>query len=156
MKDLVLQDIELCKQVAPILDRLGIEPDDEHIHYYYCKYCAEVIPKHKYWDLLDRLDEEYTHIECPGCEGLLPKYEVSKNTTPAYRQDKLAAGLPEWCFGRGYGDHLRSLDLPRDGTHMSIGSEIENFQWCMWSKRGQPQLEATARLLILLEKEGLV
>ena len=144
MKDLVLQDIELCKQVAPIMGRLGIEPDGViltgennrvvliHEAIYYS---GDGHP-------VTSLDLNWTH-------GI-----------KTYRQDKLALGLPEWwdepLGGIGADPYQARVEINGKLKSLDFGRKYLTIRDKLHASRGQPQLEATARLLILLDKENLL
>jgi len=119
-KDLVLQDVELCKQVAPIMERLGIEPDDRWFNRKYASLTGHDPNEYMLWS------EEHPSV----------RYGNWGRTVPTYRQDKLA------------------LALPKDWTDIHFVTED------IWEQvvyyRGQNQLEATAKLILLLEENNLL
>ena len=136
-KDLVLQDVELCKQVAPILERLGIEPD-----YYWIKFA-----EYKSEDFGLYKEKTYRDHE-------------DDIVIPTYRQDKLALGLPEWCF-KFFENYLDiDFELVKYVLEADIDMNTSKLIFCylndMHHSRGQPALEATAKLILLLEENNLL
>ena len=126
-QDLVLQDVELCKKVEPIMERLGIDPDG-----YFT-------------------DEGYvTLVECSEVQWMLP----GEPSFGAYRQDKLALALPDWCFE--FGRLMQTISFKYDLPKEIDPATFDDYMYKFVKERGQKQLEATAKLLILLEEKELL
>ena len=134
MKDLVLQDIELCKQVAPIMERLGIIEDAY---------------------LVERLPGELGFRWGVWAKEELQEWLSFKSNTLAdlhyyrtYRQDKLSLGLPEWWFSDSFEMinntfAYHTWDTPEDMPD-AVETKIFYAKEELSTLRGQPQLEATA------------
>lgn len=133
VRDLVLQDIERLKKLQPMMEKLGIAPDG----------WWRSIDDGKTWFFTSREDQDPQKLTTDCVINI-----------PTYRQDKLAGVLPKWFDDR----HLRGLELEivkrlkpgqqvyQHNTWVSICTAISVLEN---SKRGQPQLESTADLLIL-------
>lgn len=138
-QDLVLQDVELCKKIQLIMERLGIECDGYYV------FGLELNEEGKdYWSFLFKEEKEQI-IMLQGFKAGKLKF------IPTYRQDKLALALPRWC-------RSRFLDEALDDIADSE-SEAHAFATTHWDKIFEVliygQLKATAELLILLEENGL-
>lgn len=130
-----LQDIELLKQLAPIMAKKGIDGDA-----YLTDYGG--VLTHEAFVAAYRNDREGAH-------------ERLKTLQNTYRKDSLEAALPEWCFGSrtmdGMLDALADYDSP---FHAFI---VDNYMQILDAilMRGQESLKALAQLIILLDKEGV-
>jgi hypothetical protein len=134
MKDLVLQDIELCDAVRGVMERLNIPAD--------------------MWIVGDGF---FTNEEF--CMGTIPGY-AKMSASKTWRQDKLALGLPEWwdepLGGIGADPYQARVEINGKLKSLDFGRKYLTIRDKLHASRGQPQLEATARLLILLDKENLL
>lgn len=138
-RDLVLQDIERCKKVQPIMERLGIEPDGWWV------YAEHGLPYNGLSDLK---------------KTFIPNNQVFGKGQATYRQDKLELALPEWWHKfklvgvEFYGhteDYLQAWVESRDYS--------EEILWALYSSisgRGEPKRQATVDLICLLDEEGLL
>jgi len=132
--DFYLQDIDLLRQLAPIMVKKGIEADK----------------KIKTGEL--RIIGHFN--------GGTPAYDSIKIGT--YRKDSLEAALPEWCF-YGYDRASSTCELGdkwHEAMHeieLKCGEEmywkIENLLFDVFTNRDN--LKALAELIILLDKEGV-
>lgn len=168
-EDLILKDIERCKKVQPIMDRLGIEPDGYHVIQTENDY--EPIKSSEVHLILStyQSDLEYANDQISWSKGgTLYEFQEAFNViATTYRQDKLAEALPKWLKEdesgldnivtalRLHGAPACKLELhPLLGKIVGARDSIIN---CFRFGRGlQAQLEATADLLILLEEKGLL
>jgi len=132
-KDLVLQCVERCKALAPIMQ--GIEPD------------ASFDPAGNLWT-----SENFLTMGNRGSKHL-PPFEFIKDWIPTFRQDKLALRLPEWVFDNFKGIPPNPLIICEIEDKIDL---IHKVSKVVVFGKGQPQLEATADLLILLNNEGLL
>lgn len=128
-KDLVLQDIERCKKMQPIMERLGIEPD--------VSICEE---------------ENYICNSVCKVDGFVSTYRQDKlalalpewwfNNEDEYIDDSFAY----WTWH--YPSEIENNE--------KLTYKLYRYKQELLKKGGQAQLEATADLLILLEEEGLL
>lgn len=125
-EDLVLKDIERCKKLEPIMNRLGIKPDG-------------------YW-----LEMENGDIHFHG-----PELQLS-GCIKTYRQDKLALALPEWVRTPEVYDFCFAFGLPGIEIEGAMLNTISEMYERIISNIGQAHIEATADLLILLEEEKIL
>lgn len=146
-EDFYLKNIELCKQLEPIMKRLGVE-EDRYLHLYKEQVCG--IPKGsiriKDHEILTEAIEEY----------------------PTWRSDSMGAALPEWvarvirvwAIDQDYlfvGALCNAIPdfKDRKGAKL-LKAGIKKLFEDLITSRGQPKLEALANLIILLDSEGLL
>jgi hypothetical protein len=128
-RELVLQDIELCKKLAPIMERKGIERD---------------------W----AFDwEDLGSVEYPEGYYLVHPDEYNEYEdydSPTWRLDKLLSALPHWCVCLHDFEHLcmkfDDLDFVR---------QIQELYFLTINEDYNRRIEGWARLLILLEENNL-
>jgi hypothetical protein len=165
-KDLVLQSIDHCKRVLPIMERLGIEPDamiasprigidvetgEEHYlpNPIYTQYIDFGEWKQDRYKILEKLSKD--------CKDWgIPKYE---SLVPTYRQDKLELALPEWEEGfdvRYCPVKLSGFKYPLEKEDKTPIMKMNQLLAKVLLKRGQKSLEATVELVCLLKGEGLL
>jgi len=132
-----LENIDLLKQLEPIMERLGVEADGymiamrigdkTHTVIYDCLYDLEV----------DSGDIDYAF--------------------KLYRSDTLENVLPEWLYDRGlYLVGFLKMYSLSDEICEDIANKIRDTMPQLQGLRGQPKLEALAQLVILLDGEGLL
>ena len=137
-EDFYLKDIELCKQLEPIMKKKGLEADG------YWVYMEHGILASGWSDLKINLIEKNSST-VPIDSGV-----------PTYRKDSLEAALPEWVWQY----------LPKEifGT---CGKDFNGMRWSdrfvdlkaeaiCGDARGQNCLIALAELIVLLDKDGVV
>lgn len=150
-----LQDVELCKQLEPIMKKKGIEADKKIVQYYYCPKCGYDIMPHQYEDLLERKHEECNCILCPECGAFISAWEPPCVSYQTWIKPSLEAALPEWCFGSRTVDGM--LDALADCDNPAHGFILDNYVRIIDAtiNRGQHSLECLAQLIILLDEEGV-
>ena len=111
-----LENIDLLKQLKPIMERLGVRYDD---------IIRVADPNLIYKDL------------------------------KTYRSDTLENVLPEWCWNCEIEDFCFTFKFPHIAD-LFLPGVIQEFREEVHGKRGQPKLEALAKLVILLDGEGLL
>ena len=140
-KEFCLQDIELLKQLQPIMEKLGIEPD-----------------KYFYKDRLVTPGFLTFGSICIIADGNSSSGVMisTDSLIGSWRRDKLEAALPEWCFGSAHVDSM--LDAINDYENPAHEFALKNYERIIdiLLMRGQKALNALAKLIILLDKEGLI
>jgi len=146
-RELVLQDIELCKKLAPIMERKGIERD---------------------W----AFDwEDLGSVEYPEGYYLVHPDEYNEYEdydSPTWRLDKLLLELADWCFNpdtyavdAGSWSEPETEYIVRWDVHGTIDMEFlftkvhPLLKKTFFGETNKIRLESAARLLILLEENNL-
>lgn len=152
-KEFCLQNIELLKQLQPIMEKLGIEPD-----------------KYFYKDRLVTPGFLTFGSICIIADGNSSSGVMisTDSLIGSWRRDKLEAALPEWCFENGYhtecgriwwcAPRLNELIVEKEYTS-EIYNKVDEICEAFVTYRkstGQQSLNALAKLIILLDKEGLI
>lgn len=148
--DFYLKDIDLLKQLQPIMAKKGIEADgyinikDNASFGFLAPYIDQGFTAHEgeYYDQND------------GC-GCCSESVLLETGSPTYRKDSLESALPEWCF-----DNFCSMNELLIKFHRMNRLDItlyfcEQMSILIYKARrpGQVSLEALAQLIILLDKE---
>lgn len=127
------------------MERLGIEEDDKWV--------------------VDRIRNDSVRLWSDVIKETEQHYDYSAKT---YRLDKLLMGLPDWCFN-WYVNPSMTQDGPAYRLKFIKGNplvfdefdykdksfDIHDLLELIASSANQKKIEATAKLLILLEEEGL-
>lgn len=127
--DFYLQDIELCKQLEPIMAKKGIDAD--RIFY---------------------LNDKNEFVNLTGTDFIEGKHELLL-PLKTWRKDSLEAALPEWVWDFEVSDFTLSFNFP-DEVVRPLTLDIRDLMQ-EGIKRGQESLEALAQLIILLDKEEI-
>ena len=124
-----LQDIELLKKIEPIAERMGLAYDDVLI------YAAHpVLPC---WVL--------------GQQATKTDHYFASEDIYTYTSSSLELLLPEWCFGLNMFSQVERATE----THQ-LAAKVHRLLRDINHSRGKQKVEALARLIILLDEEGLL
>jgi hypothetical protein len=78
--------------------------------------------------------------------------ENTINALPkAYRLDKLLMRLPDWVYSGKL-----PLSMSNDIASINIGEDVYYGYQDIYKLRGQPAIQATVKLLVLLQENGLL
>ena len=148
----LLQDIELLEKIEPIAEKIGLEADDI---VFKCT-DGDVLLYSQEKDLIAYTDRK----------------EVKANGLKTYTSSSLELLLPEWAaIAPGYSCHIRDyFYAAKHGVDIDAykakdfgmkfideAAQYENkAKAFMNTSRGKQKVEALARLIILLDEEGLL
>lgn len=130
--DFYLADIELCKQLEPIMQKKGIDADDMLYSEY--KYTAGV--------------GSWTDFDIRGFIQI-PSSDTRERWALTYRKDSLEAALPGCFFARTIDEALDNLADYEHPLHAFI---IDHWKQ-IYDVLIYSELKSIARLIILLDKE---
>ena len=131
-----LENISLLKQLEPIMKRLGVEADK------YYNGSLELEGDYEYWIWFIQ-DEPLTNYN----KSVYQSYKT-------YRSDTLENVLPDWCW-HNIPDIIYGENSKYDAEFCEIYVDLLH-DGVKGDKRGQPKLEALAKLVILLDENGLL
>jgi hypothetical protein len=164
-----LENIELLKQLEPILERLGVE-EDGYVPFFILSTDFETGKESSFIEkpfvLVKEIfaekdglvtiepifGQKYCKLQKLCQDTAKPFFQIQKT----YRSDTLENVLPEWCFSvdtrNSFLMEALSIKQIQDGLLIEIHDLANLFQ----VTRGQPKLEALAKLVILLDGKGLL